>query len=163
VQSFPLASMCPLIRTLTVFVLAVPVALLAAASFGARSLGLPALLMIVVYAWVWLAFRPSRFDVGREGLVAVFPLRRRALGRDEIASVRVIDRAELKKEIGWGLRVGAGGLWGGFGWLWTKRRGLVEMYVSRTDRFVWIERSRGRPWLVTPEREDAFVRALSGG
>jgi hypothetical protein len=35
------------------------------------------------------------------------------------------------------------------------------MYISRTDGFVWIERVSGRPWLITPEQPEAFVRALS--
>ena len=59
------------------------------------------------------------------------------------------------------MRVGAGGLWGGFGWLWTQRRGIVQMYISRTDGFVWIERVGDRPWLITPAQPSAFVRALS--
>jgi hypothetical protein len=75
--------------------------------------------------------------------------------------VRLIDRATLRREAGWGLRVGAGGLGGGFGWLWTQRRGIVQMYVSRIDGLVWIERVHDRPWLVTPEQPEAFVRALS--
>jgi hypothetical protein len=33
-------------------------------------------------------------------------------------------------EVGWSMRVGAGGLWGGFGWLWTERRGIVQMYFQ---------------------------------
>lgn len=75
--------------------------------------------------------------------------------------MRIVDGRELKREIGWGMRVGAGGLWGGFGRLWTTRRGVVQMYVTRTDRFVRIERAGGRPWLITPEQPEAFVRALS--
>jgi hypothetical protein len=35
------------------------------------------------------------------------------------------------------------------------------MYISRTDSFVWIERAGGRPWLLTPEEPQEFVRALS--
>jgi len=35
------------------------------------------------------------------------------------------------------------------------------MYISRTDGLVWIERRGDRPWLITPERPAAFVRALS--
>ena len=46
-------------------------------------------------------------------------------------------------------------------YLWTTNRGLVRMYVSRTDRFVWIERKSDRPWLITPDQPSAFVRALS--
>jgi hypothetical protein len=52
-------------------------------------------------------------------------------------------------------------MWGGFGWLWTRKRGIVQMYISRTDRFVWIERAGERPWLITPERPEEFVAALS--
>lgn len=75
--------------------------------------------------------------------------------------MRLIDKGELQREIGWGMRVGAGGLWGGFGWLWTQRRGIVQMYISRTDGFVWIERISGQPWLITPDEPESFVRALS--
>lgn len=66
-------------------------------------------------------------------------------------------------EIYWSIRIGAGGLWGAFGWLWTTKRGIVQMYVSRTDRFVWIERAGERPWLITPENPEEFVRTLSRG
>ena len=34
------------------------------------------------------------------------------------------------------------------------------MYISRIDRFVWIERVGGRPRLITPAEREAFVRAL---
>ena len=59
------------------------------------------------------------------------------------------------------MRVGAGGLWGGFGWLWTQRYGMMRMYISRTDGFVWIQNVSDWPWLITPETPEAFVRALS--
>jgi hypothetical protein len=75
--------------------------------------------------------------------------------------VRQVDRQELRRDVGWGMRVGAGGLWGGFGWLWTSRRGIVQMYVSRLDRFGWIERGKERQWLITPERAEEFVAALT--
>ena len=75
--------------------------------------------------------------------------------------MRQVDRQELRRDVGWGMRVGAGGLWGGFGWLWTSRRGIVQMYVSRLARFVWIERGKERPWLITPERAEEFVAALT--
>ena len=76
--------------------------------------------------------------------------------------VRLMAWQELRSEAGWCVRVGAGGLWGGFGWLWTQRRGIVQMYISRSDRLVWIERINDRPWLITPEQPEAFVQALSG-
>jgi hypothetical protein len=66
----------------------------------------------------------------------------------------------LRKELGWAIRVGVGGLWGAFGSLWTSRRGSVEVYVSRTDGLVWIERRVGRPLLITPTNPEGFLRAL---
>jgi hypothetical protein len=99
--------------------------------------------------------------VGPQAIEVVWPLKRRRLSRAEITNVRLLDVAALRREVGWGLRVGAGGLWGGFGWLWTRRRGIVQMYVSRTEGLVWIDRASHRPWLITPERPEDFLRALS--
>lgn len=39
--------------------------------------------------------------------------------------------------------------------------GIGQMYISRTDSFVWIERMGDRLWLITPAQPAAFVRALS--
>jgi len=44
-----------------------------------------------------------------------------------------------------------GALWVGYG---QRSGGIVQMYVSRTDRSVWIERSGGRPWLITPDKPE---------
>jgi len=121
----------------------------------------PALPVVGIYVWVWLRFRPTRFVLRPDALEIVWPLKRRRIRRDAISSARLVDASELRREAGWGMRVGAGGLWGGFGWLWTRRRGIVQMYVSRTDGLVWMEFAGGRPWLITPENPDAFVRALA--
>jgi hypothetical protein len=67
----------------------------------------------------------------------------------------------LRGELGFAARVGVGGLWGGFGWLWTSRRGLIDMYVSRGDGLLMVERLAGRPLLITPEHPDEFSRALA--
>jgi hypothetical protein len=161
VERFRPARMSPLILTLTVLVLLLPFLFLGASLFWGAPLAIPALFVVAIYAWVWLRFRPSEFAVRRDGLEVIWPLKRRNIPRADIASVRIVDGRELKNEVGWCVRIGAGGLWGGFGWLWTKRRGVIQMYVTRTDGFVWIERARGRPWLITPERPETFVRALS--
>jgi Bacterial PH domain len=116
--------------------------------------------LALMYVWVWLWFRPTHFLVLPHALEIVWPVRHRWLPRNTITAVRVLDRKELRALVGTGLRVGSGGLWGGFGWLWTTKRGMVRMYISRTDRFVWIERGEDQPWLVTPERPEEFVRAL---
>lgn len=152
--------MSPLLLGLTLFLLALPIGFLAGTLLAAPYLWIPAAIMIPLYAWVWFRMRPSRFIVHRGGLEISWPLRRRTIDRKEIGSVRVMDREQLKQETGWGFRIGVGGLWGGFGWLQTERRGLIQMYISRTDRFVWIECAHGRPWLITPENPEAFVEAL---
>jgi hypothetical protein len=154
--------MSALILVLTLFLLALPVVFLALSATRGSWLALPALLLLGIYAWVWLWFRPARFEVHPGVLEVIWPLRRRQLRREEISEVKHIDRGELRRRTGWGMRVGAGGLWGGFGWLLTEKRGVVQMYVSRTDDFVWIERSGERPWLITPEHPATFVRVLSG-
>jgi hypothetical protein len=153
--------MSPPIRALTLMLFVLPLAFLASAAAGIPVLLAPGLFVVAIYAWVWLRFRPTRFVVHADVLEVIWPLKRRALRRDGITGVRLLDRSELRREIGWGMRIGAGGLWGGFGWLWTRQRGIVQMYVSRTDRFVWIERAGDRPWLITPDEPEAFARALA--
>jgi len=159
---FALAPMCSLVRRITLVLAALPLAFVLAAVFGSRLLGGPALLLVLIYGWVWTRFRPTAFVVRPQVLEVTWPLKRRELRREQITAVRLVDRQELRREVGWGMRVGAGGLWGGFGWLWTERRGIVQMYVSRLDNLVWIERGRERPWLITPEHPEAFVSALAG-
>jgi hypothetical protein len=166
VKEFRLAPMSPLIRGLTIGLLVLPAIFLAAAyafpggRWGASPLIAPAVFLVAIYAWVWLGFRPTRFVVKPDAIDVIWPLKRRTIARSGIREVTLVDVAELKRRVGWGARVGAGGLWGGFGWLWTQKRGIVQMYVSRTDRFVWIERGPERAWLVTPEEPEAFIRAL---
>jgi hypothetical protein len=157
---FRLAPMSGVIRALTLVVLVVPLVLFVFAAVVSRLLLGPALFVAAIYALVWFWFRPGRFVVHPGTLEVVWPLRRHEISRANIVCVRLVDTRDLRRETGWGLRVGAGGLWGGFGWLWTQRRGIVRMYISRTDGLVWIECAGGRPWLISPERPGAFVRAL---
>jgi len=160
-KSFRLAPMSPLIRTLTLGLLLLPVFGLVGVAFGLREALVPSLIMVPIIGWIWLRFRPSRFVVGADALEVIWPLKFRRIPRESITAVLLLDRTDLHRKIGWGVRVGAGGLWGGFGWLWTWKRGIVQIYVSRTDGFVWIERGGDRPWLITPEQPECFVGILS--
>lgn len=160
-QTFRLAPMSTAIRTLTILLSLLPVGFFIGALTVTTALFAPLFFICLIYAWVWLRFRPTAFVVRPDVLEVVWPLKRRTLSRDGIREVRLMDAAALHREVGWGARVGAGGVWGGFGWFWTQHRGIVQMYVSRTDGFVWIERGRERPWLITPERPEEFVRQLT--
>lgn len=159
--NFKLAPMAFFIAMLTYVLLALPLLFLLINAYAPGPLPLVALFLIAIYAWVWLRFRPIRFIVRPYILEIVWPLKRRKIPRNGISNIVIMSRSELRQKIGWGMRIGAGGLWGGFGWLWTKHCGLIQMYISRTDQFVWIERTGERPLLVTPENPAAFAQALS--
>lgn len=162
-QTFHLAPMSPFIRWLTVALFILPVAFIASGLLGSAPLLAPGLLMVVLYTWVWLWMRPRGFVVRQDEIEVVWPLRRRRIARTSITQAQRMDRRALRALTGAAARVGVGGLWGGFGWLWTQRRGIVQMYVSRSDGLVWIERGAERPWLITPTSPEAFVRALGDG
>ena len=48
----------------------------------------------------------------------------------------------LPTDFGWGMRIGAGGLWGGFGWLYTRK--ILDLDVSRTIASSWWLERAGR-------------------
>jgi hypothetical protein len=160
-MTFRLAPMSPVILVLTIVLWLIPVVFLLPVARGSWVLVPAAAFVLAIYAWIWLRFRPTLFVTTPDALEVVWPLKRASVPRHTITGLRTMTARELRDEVGFGMRVGAGGLWGGFGWLWTTRRGVVQMYVSRTDGFVWIERGRERPWLITPERPQDFIRALS--
>jgi len=161
--AFRIADMCSTIRAVTLCLWVLPVALLLGALVAHIGLLVLAVLVVIIYAWVWFGFRPTFFVVGPEALEIIWPLKRQLIPRASISEVTIVTAKELKTEVGWGVRIGAGGLWGSFGWLWTQRRGIVQMYVSRIDRFVWLERRPERSLLITPENPEAFVRAMTSG
>ena len=149
-KAFRLAAMSPIVLVITLVLIALPVGFFVAAMAGARFHIAPCFVVTAFYLWIWLRVRPSRFLLIERSLEVICPLKRREIRRDSISAVRLLNREELKRDIGWGSRMGPGGLGGGFGWLWTKQHGIVQMYMSRTDGFVWIERKHERPWLLTP-------------
>ncbi len=114
--------------------------------------------VVVLYALIWGLWRPERFEVDAGGLWIRFPWRARHIPAEEIASARVV----AKKELGVALRIcGAGGLFGGFGLHWSSRVGLMDLYASRGDSLVRIDRHGRRPIVLTPDRPDEFVAALT--
>jgi hypothetical protein len=157
---FPLAPMSQPIRIVTGVLLTIPPAFAALALALGAPLALPAALLAALYAAVWLGARPSAFELDARGLRIRFPLWTRSLPARSLASARVVEGAALRGELGVALRVGVGGLWGGFGWLWSSKRGWLELYVSRTDGLVWIERSAGLPLLISPERPSELADRL---
>jgi hypothetical protein len=160
-REFALAPMSPLIFWLTAVLFLVPAGFtVAALASGNRFLWIPALGTAALYAAVWLACRPSRFMVSDSGLEVAFPAWTRSIPRSDVAGAREVPSGAFRTEFGGAVRLGVGGLWGGFGWLWTRRRGLIEFYISRTDGLILIERRFGKPLLVTPDDPAGLLRAL---
>lgn len=124
-ETFPIAPMSRGIAILSAILLAIPAGLLIAVLSGVYALMGLFVPIVFIYGWVWLLFRPTTFIIHPDTLEIVWPLKRRHIERASITNVRKIDVMELKQDTGWSIRVGAGGLWGGFGWLWTQRRGIV--------------------------------------
>ncbi|GAB4347731.1 MAG: hypothetical protein Kow0089_25090 [Desulfobulbaceae bacterium] len=162
-KSFPMAPMTRSILVMTMVLWLIPAAFLAQYLF----LGQPVLLyvgwfVLFLYAAIWLFWRPSRFVLSDRGLRIVFPCWSRTIHRSTLHKAELLDVAAFKKRFGTAMRIGAGGLWGGFGWLWTTRGGMIEFYVSRFDTLVLVERTDRKSILITPADPEAFAAALNG-
>ena len=119
-----------------------------------------AVLLLFLYALIWLVFRPTRFEIDDHALHLIWPVFRQSVPRHDVVRVRRVTRNDVYASFGWCLRIGAGGFGGGFGRLWTSKAGLVDLWVSRLDGWVLIERRANKPILVTPTSPDEFVRVL---
>ena len=150
-----LAPMSAVMWVVTVALLAIPVVVVVV---GLLMVGLA---LAVLYLWVWLWMRPRHFVIDDDTMVIAWPLRSRRIRRAELRSARTITAKEFRREHGLAVRIGVGGLWGGFGLLWTRPK-TFDMYVSRGDGLVILERDTGRPLLITPERPEEFIRAAPG-
>lgn len=162
VQSFRLAKMSPSIWVLTAIFLPLPLVLAAAALAcgGPPVLLAAAAFVALVYASVWLWFRPTRFELTPGALRIVWPIRRREIELASVESLEIVSGRELRREFGLLLRVGAGGLWGGFGMLWSSKGRHLDFYVSRLAPLVLIRRRLGRSLLITPDDPERFAAEL---
>lgn len=115
--------------------------------------------ILVIVASVWLFFRPSWFELSPGGLHIRWPLRRTFIPLSRIESVQMITADERKRRYGFGMRVGAGGLWGGFGYR-TSNQGLMHMYISRLDHAVMLRVRGDKLWMITPRDPRRFVATL---
>jgi PH (Pleckstrin Homology) domain-containing protein len=158
---FPLAPMSGALRVMTVALFALPALFLWMGLAGSPVLLIPAALLMLGYAWTWLWARPRRFAVSPDGLRIEWPLRSATVPASDIVDARVFGLRDFRSEYGFGVRFGAGGLWGGFGKLKT-RKGTLSMYISRVDGLVLVNRKSGRPLLITPQDPARFVTAPEG-
>lgn len=163
ISRYRLAPMDTLLRVMTWVCYAIPLILLASA------LSVPppvrevlfavVALVVALYVGVWFLMRPRAFVITPDTLEIEWPVRRRSIPRSAIVSARVLTKDQLREELGRIMRIGAGGLWGGFG-LATTSKGMHELWVSRVDRMVLIGCEGRRSLLVTPEDAERFIAEL---
>ena len=162
-HAFRLAPMSGLIRGITLFLFVLPFGL-AVVSLSSPTPFAPIIVLgffASLYAFVWLFMRPTRFVLSPDGLVVVWPLRQRRIPRSHLVSAERVTRADLGSECGILLRFGAGGLWGGFGLLWSSRGKHLSLFVSRhADGLVLVRCDPSRSLLITPERPSEFAAAF---
>ena len=160
-HSFKLAPMSAGIRAITIGVLLLPLIFGGWAIFSRDLLPVIfALLIIAIYAVVWFWCRPSRFLLRSDSLEILFPRWQRKILLTDISEVEAIDHQTFCDRFGTVIRIGVGGLWGGFGWLWTSKQGLIEFYISQLDNLVLIQRFTGKSLLITPENPTEFCEIL---
>jgi len=98
-MTFRLARMDFLMRLLTLTLLIVPPLIFVIAMLDNRLLLIPTAVLVAVYVWIPLWFRPRCFVVGSRALEIVWPLRRRVIPREDIASVRLFDKQDRKSVV----------------------------------------------------------------
>lgn len=161
-QRFVLAPMSPLMWGLTLFCWAIPTFFFLSAFLNpiASPIALVGALMVIIYATVWVWWRPSAFVVTPDNLELQFPVRKIVVPRDQIENCKLWSGADLKARYGATYRVGAGGLWGGFGWLRSSSKEWIEFYISRQSDYLYIERHEAIPLLLTPSDREDMLAAL---
>ncbi|GMU63522.1 MAG: hypothetical protein AMXMBFR34_52850 [Myxococcaceae bacterium] len=148
-----------LIRALTVFFFALPCLFLAEGlRHGSPLLGVGGLLLLLDVE-VYLVHRPRRFTLEPGALVLEYPVRAKRIPLRGLTAAEGMGAEELRARFGRALRVGVGGLFGGFGWLYTSK-GWVELDISRTDGLVLLTFEGRIPLLVSPEAPAGFIAAV---
>jgi hypothetical protein len=132
----------------------------AGSAAGTRLLRIPAVFVAFIYLFVWVYMRPTAFELTAESLDIVWPLRRQSTPLTTVESVKKLSGPEFRQRYGYGYRIGAGGLWGGFG-LYKTKTVTFQFYVSHLDHYVLVERANDRPLLITPDDPDRLVAELA--
>jgi hypothetical protein len=162
---FAVARMSPLILGLTGLLLALPPVFLGLGLLGdgpaAGVLLAAGLFVTAIYAWVWLVMRPGSYWLDDTELVLAAPLRRLRVPRHDVVDAEVLDLDAFRARYGHTIRIGAGGLFGAFGWLWSRKAGRLDVYVTNLGPWVVVERRAGRPLVLSPADPHAFARALA--
>ena len=115
----------------------------------------PAAVFLLVVLLITYGLSPRGFSLGPEGLRIHRPFGAHVLPLGKVRNARRAQPGELC-----GLRTfGSGGMFGFFGWFWSRKLGHYRAYVTHRRDMVLVEAER--PYLLSPERPDDFLRTLS--
>ena len=161
-----MAPMSKVIRLMTLFLLALPVAVAGGGfSSGEPVFGYSLMVagaIVAIYAFVYLRMRPTRFEIEGKRLSIIFPTRIIDVDLDDVVRAGPITYEVFKRRYPRPIRLGAGGLFGGFGLLMTQN-GKVQFYISRDEPLVLLEFESDRlPLLLSPSDPEAFLLAIDG-
>jgi hypothetical protein len=158
--SFALAEMSTGVAAMTWFACILALALPTTIFFAAPEVWMSLLLGAIIwstYIFVWVFYRPSRFEICDDGLRIVWPVRSLLIPAADITEFAPISKSDLGLVI---RTCGAGGLWGGFGRFWSRKMGRMLIYASRGDALVCIRRGEKRTLLISPEKPEEFIDEL---
>lgn len=141
-------------------VVAIGVAFQAAVPMPARMTGLIGGILIISVVPAVAAFAPRRYVVCAGDLVIVRLISRISIARANIVEARRIDL----KDLGFTIRTaGSGGLFGVFGYFWSRNIGNFHAYATRQNNYVLVRLGSGMPIVLSPDDPDGLVAALNDG
>jgi len=71
-----------------------------------------------------------------------------------LENIESVESVKLKRVI---RTFGYGGMFGAWGWFWSKEIGNFRAYVTRRDRSVALRQRNGTPLVVSPDDPDGFM------
>jgi len=111
-------------------------------------------LSLIIILVLTYGYSPKGYAFEDRQLVIYRPFQNKFYATEDMLTVSLVDRTELKNS----LRVfGVGGLFGYFGLFRNSRYGTMIWYATRRDQFVVIERSNGKTIVLTPDDPISFV------
>ena len=111
-------------------------------------------LSLIIILVLTYGYSPKGYAFEDRQLVIYRPFQNKLYATEDMLTVSLVDRTELKNS----LRVfGVGGLFGYFGLFRNSRYGTMIWYATRRDQFVVIERSNGKTIVLTPDDPNSFV------
>jgi hypothetical protein len=111
-------------------------------------------LSLIIILVLTYGYSPKGYAFEDRQLVIYRPFQNKFYATEDMLTVSLVDRTELKNS----LRIfGVGGLFGYFGLFRNSRYGTMIWYATKRDQFVVIERSNGKIIVLTPDDPISFV------